>query len=311
MELFRKATNIDFLGQRRIAAVFSAVLIAASLLSLAIRGLNFGIDFTGGTLVEVGYVEPVELETVRSALRGSEFRDAIVQAYGTVREVLIRLPPEEERASAEISDRIVEILRAAGHDMEVRRVDFVGPQVGKELAIDGGLAMLYAIIGILIYVTLRFEWRLSLGAILALLHDPILIFGFFSFTQMTFDLTVLAAVLAVIGYSINDTIVVFDRARENFRRMRVGAPVEIFNASVNQTLSRTIMTSVATLLVVVAMFFLGGEVLRGFSTALIIGIVIGTYSSIYIASAAALALGLTKKDLMPVPKEGAELDRRP
>jgi preprotein translocase subunit SecF len=311
MEFFHKTTNIDFLGQRRIAAVLSAVLIAASLLSLAARGLNFGIDFTGGTLVEVGYAEPVELETVRSALRGSEFRDAIVQAYGTVREVLIRLPPEEERASAEISDRIVEILRAAGHDMEVRRVDFVGPQVGKELAIDGGLAMLYAMIGILVYVALRFEWRLSLGAILALLHDPILIFGFFSFTQMTFDLTVLAAMLAVIGYSINDTIVVFDRARENFRRMRTGAPVEIFNASINQTLSRTIMTSVATLLVVITMFFLGGEVLRGFSAALIIGIVIGTYSSIYIASAAALALGLTKKDLMPVSKEGAELDRLP
>jgi preprotein translocase subunit SecF len=305
MEVFKKTTRIDFLGKRRYAYVFSAVLILISLGSLLTRGLNLGIDFTGGTLVEVGFSDVVELADVRSALAEAGFADATVQHFGTSKDVLVRLAPKEEVASAVISDQAYQAMQQVDSSAELRRVEFVGPQVGDELTEDGGLAMLYSIIGILIYVGLRFEYRLALGAVIALVHDVIVTIGVFTLFQIPFDLPVLAAVLAVIGYSLNDTIVVYDRIRENFRKVRKGTTLEISNISLNQTLSRTIFTSVTTLLVLFALFIFGGEIIHGFALALIVGVVIGTYSTIYVASSAALLLGLSRTDLLPVEKEGA------
>ena len=314
MEFFKKTTHIDFLSKRRYAFIFSATLILIALVSLVTRGLNLGIDFTGGTLVEVGFNQSVELANVRSALEQSGFKEATAQHFGTSKDVLVRLAPIADMKSAEISDKAYKAMQQVDPTAELRRVEFVGPQVGDELTEDGGLAILYSIIGILIYVSLRFEYRLSLGSVIALIHDVTITIGFFSLFQIPFDLPVLAAVLAVIGYSLNDTIVVYDRIRENFRLMRKGSPIEITNVSLNQTLSRTLFTSLTTLMVLVALFVFGGEIIHGFATALIIGIVIGTYSSIYVASTAALMLGLSKADLMPVEKEGdgAEaVDNRP
>ncbi len=312
MEIFNRATHIDFMGQRRITIAASALIILICLGSLAIRGLNFGIDFTGGTLIEIGFPEAADLSAVRGALKSGGYNDAVVQNFGTARDVLVRLAPREGVSDAELSNRVLSVLRkATGDALELRRVEFVGPQVGRELAEDGGLAMLIAMIGIMVYVWLRFEWRFAVGAIVATVHDVIFTVGFFSLTGFEFDLTVLAAVLAVIGYSLNDTIVVFDRIRDNFRRMRKGEPEQIINASVNQTLSRTIMTSLATLVVVVALLALGGELIFGFSVALLVGVIVGTYSSIYIASLSALLLGVSKADLMPVKKDDSELDAMP
>ena len=305
-------TRIDFMGRRRLALALSGVLLLVSLASLTVRGLQFGIDFTGGVLVEVGYPKPVELAAVRKALAAEPaFRDVVVQHFGTSRDVLIRLAPQEGRSNAEVSTRVLEVLRRVEPEVELRRVEFVGPQVGRALAEKGALAMLFALIGILVYVTLRFEWRFALGSVAALVHDVLITLGFFSVFAIEFDLSVLAAVLAVIGYSLNDTIVVYDRIRENFRRVRKGTPVEVVNASINQTLSRTLMTSLTTLLVLAALLALGGEIIRGFAIALIVGVVVGTYSSIYVASAAALALGVSRKDLV-APKaertgDGAQL----
>jgi preprotein translocase subunit SecF len=312
MEFFNKKTNIDFMGKRKLAIVLSLVLIAVSLGSLLVRGLNFGIDFTGGTLIEVGYPDPAGLGTLREVLREAGYGDAQVQHFGTSRDVLIRVAPRADRASAQISEEILAALKNADAAVEMRRVEFVGPQVGEELTEQGGLAMLYALIGILIYVSLRFEYRFSLGAVAALVHDVTITLGIFSLAQIEFDLTVLAALLAVIGYSLNDTIVVFDRVRENFRKIRKGSSEQVMNTSVNETLSRTIMTGVTTLLVLVALFVLGGEIIHAFALALIIGIFVGTYSSIYVAGALALVLGVSKVDLMPVQKEGAgEVDKGP
>ena len=314
MELFKTNTHIQFLGQRqgRIAAAISIGVILIAFLSIFTRGFNFGIDFTGGTLVEVGYEEDVGLERVRAALEKEGYGGATVQHFGTLRDVLIRVPPSEDTSSAELSNRVFRALseEAAGK-VELRRVEFVGPQVGDELAEQGGLAVLYALIGILIYVALRFEWRFAVGAVVALIHDVVVTVGLFSLLQIEFDLPVLAAVLAVIGYSLNDTIVVFDRIRENFRKVRKGSPVDIINGALNQTLSRTIVTSGTTLLVVLALFFLGGEIIHGFALVLLVGIIVGTYSSIYVASSAVMALGVSKEDLMPVKKEGAEVDNLP
>jgi preprotein translocase subunit SecF len=313
MELFKPDSRIDFMGARKVAITLSAVLVLASLVSLFTKGLNFGIDFTGGTLVEVGYPQAVELDQVRSALAKAGFSEAVVQYYGTSRDVLIRVAPRKDVTQARLSGQIMSALRAGagGASVEHRRTEFVGPQVGQELAEKGGLAMLYALIGILIYVSLRFELRFSVGSVIALVHDVTITLGVFSFWQIEFNLTVLAAVLAVIGYSLNDTIVVFDRIRENFRRMRKGSSMEIMNVSINQTLSRTVMTSGFTLLVVIALFFLGGETVHGFSLALLLGIIVGTYSSIYVASAAALMMGVSRADLVTAKKEGAEVDSRP
>ena len=309
-DLFSRLPTIDFLGRRRAALYVSAALLAISVLSLAIRGLDFGIDFTGGTLIEVGYPDPVQLEPIRDSLGDAGFDEAAVQHFGTVRDVLVRLAPREELSRAELSSQVLRVLQAR-EGVELRRVEFVGPQVGDELTEDGGLAMLIALFGILVYVWLRFEYRFALGAIAALVHDVLITLGFFSVLGLEFDLTVLAAVLAVIGYSLNDTIVVFDRVRENFRRVRRGSTEAVMNRSLNQTLSRTLMTSLTTLLVLVALFTLGGELIRGFSVALIVGVVIGTYSSIYVASVSALALGVSRTDLLPVRKEGADESARP
>lgn len=304
MQIFRDS-HFDFLGQRKLAVVVSIVLFVVSIGALVTRGLNFGIDFTGGTLVELAYSKPADLTEVRSTLVANGYSDAVVQHIGTAREILVRVPPREGMTSASLSNQVHEALQqAAGEMLELRRVEFVGPQVGKELLESGGLAILYALIGILIYVALRFEYRLGVGAIIALIHDPVLILGLFALFQWNFDLTVLAAMLAVIGYSLNDTIVIYDRIRENFRKMRKATPVEVVNTSINQTLSRTILTSGTTLLVVLALVLLGGEMIRGFAIAFLIGIVIGTYSSVYVASTAALALGISKENLMPVKKEG-------
>ena len=317
MELIRQGLDLDFMSRRRFAVMFSAVMLVVSILSLAVRGLEFGIDFTGGTLVEVGYPAAVELEPVRATLDRAGFEGAVVQHFGTARDVLVRLAPRDDMGRAELSNRALDALRARDPAVDLRRVEFVGPQVGEELTEQGGLAMLIALGAIFLYVMFRFEWKFSAGAVAALFHDVLITLGLFSIIGLGFDLTVLAAILAVIGYSLNDTIVVFDRIRENFRRMRRGTSESIINRSLNQTLSRTLMTSLTTLLVLVALFFLGGELIHGFATTLIIGVVIGTYSSIYVASTLTLWLGVQKADLMPVQKEGAEesnargLERRP
>ncbi|MEQ8288738.1 MAG: protein translocase subunit SecF [Gammaproteobacteria bacterium] len=300
--------NIDFMGKRRITAMISGVLLVASILSLSLQGLNLGIDFTGGTIVEIGYQQAADLDQVRQQLLQSEFSDAVVQYFGTANDILIRIPPLEGMNSADVSNKVLSML---GDGVEMRRVEFVGPQVGEELKNDGGLAMLYALVGIFIYVALRFQRRFSMGAIAALVHDVVITIGLFSIFKFNFDLAVLAAILAVIGYSLNDTIVVFDRVRENFHKLRETPPVEVFNISLNETLSRTIVTGLTTLLVLIALLIFGGETIKGFSIALISGIVVGTYSSIYVASPVTLALGVSKEDLMPVKKEGAELDDLP
>ena len=306
MKLFNKATDFDFMKQRKVATIFSAVLLICSVISLSVRGLNFGLDFSGGTLIELGYADSIELGVVRSALEAGGMDGAVVQHFGTSQDVLIRIAPKEGQNNADLSTQVVELLKSTSTSkIDLRRVEFVGPQVGEELAEEGGLAVLYALICIFIYVFFRFEWRFALGSVAALFHDVLITLGIFSVLQLDFDLTVLAACLAVIGYSLNDTIVVFDRIRENFRKIRKGTAVEITNASLNQTLTRTIMTSFTTLLVLTALFIVGGEIIHGFATALIIGIVVGTYSSIYIASSMAIMLGVSKQDMMPVKKEGA------
>ena len=305
-------THIDFMGKRRLAFMISGALLLISLISLATQGLKFGIDFTGGTLLEVGYEQPADLGVIRDTLAKGGFGDAVVQYFGSDKDVLIRLAPNESVEAAKLSDKAFAALGAAAKGkVELRRVEFVGPQVGDELTEDGGLAMLYALIGILIYVALRFEYRFAFGSVIALIHDVLITLGVFSLFQIEFDLPVLAAILAVIGYSLNDTIVVFDRVRENFRRIRKGDPEKIIDISLNETLSRTIITSGTTLLVVIALFLLGGEIIHGFALALMIGIIVGTYSSIYIASSSVLEMGISKADLMPVQKEGAEVDDTP
>jgi len=302
--------HFDFMSMRKPALIFSAVMMLVACVSLATRQLNLGIDFTGGSIIEVGYSAAVELEPIRQSLEAGGFADAIVQHFGSASEVLIRLVPQEGKDRAELSSEIIAILeRTSDSPIDVRRVDFVGPQVGEELTEDGGLAVFYALIAILIYVAFRFEYRFSLGAVAALVHDVLITLGVFSVLQLDFDLTVLAAILAVIGYSLNDTIVVFDRIRENLRKLRKAKPLDVVNGSVNQTLSRTLITSGTTLLVLFALFFLGGEVIHAFSTALIVGIVIGTYSSIYVASTIALMLGISRSDLLLPEKEGEDMAR--
>jgi preprotein translocase subunit SecF len=303
--------NIDFMGRRIAAFALSGLLILVSVGAFAVRGLNFGIDFTGGTLLEVGYQQTVDLGKVRKTLNDSGFTGAIVQNFGTTKDVLIRIAPRDGEDQQKLSNQVLQALRQSGQQVDLRRVEFIGPQVGGELAEQGGIAMLAALFGILVYVYLRFEYRFAIGSIIATIHDVIITVGVFSVFHLEFNLTVLAAVLAVIGYSLNDTIVVYDRIRENFRKMRKGSPMEVINVSVNQTLSRTIMTSMTTLLVCIALFVFGGEIIHNFSLALIIGIVVGTYSSIYIASSLALLLGVSRADLMPVKKEGEGLDSRP
>ncbi len=335
MYFLKREPRIDFLGRRGLAGIVSAVLIVIGIVSLGVRGLAFGIDFTGGTLVEVAYEESVEASSVRDLIANAGFESALVQYFGTSKDILVRLPASAIENAAQVSSRIMVALRspyketlvtAASGDLQqclsdngtsgrcavqMRRVEFVGPQVGEELTEKGGLAMLYALLGILIYVSWRFEWRFAIGAVAALVHDVLITVGVFSVLGLEFSLPVLAAILAIIGYSLNDTIVVFDRVRENFRKMRRGTPTEIMNTSVNQTLSRTILTSLTTLLVVLTLLIIGGEVINGFATALLVGVLIGTYSSIFIANPTVLVLGISREDMLPVKKEGAEADTLP
>jgi len=311
MQIFTE-TKIDFMAKRNIAMAFSITLIVVALGSFFTRGLNLGLDFTGGTLIELGYKKSVELEPIRKVLEDNHYDKFVVQHFGTSKDVLIRLAPVKEDAKSKekggetdsASDHVINLIKGVSDsDVDLRRREFVGPQVGDELKEDGGLAVLFALICIFVYVFLRFEWRFAVGSVVALFHDVIITVGVFSLLGLEFDLTVLAACLAVIGYSLNDTIVVFDRIRENFRKMRKGTSVEVVNKSLNDTLSRTLMTSFTTLLVLIALFVMGGDLIHGFATALIVGIVIGTYSSIYVASAAAIALGVSKQDLMQQAKE--------
>lgn len=328
MQILNKKTHIDFLSLRKFTLALSVALVVISITALAVRSLNYGIDFTGGTLVEVGYSQSVEIDSVRASLFSAGYEDAVVQHFGTSKDVMIRLPSVERSNASGLSEDIMRTLRAqrgevlvgvlegqnkvqqcvsdgqtAACAIQMRRVEFVGPQVGDELANQGSLAMLYALIGILIYVAFRFKWQFSIGSVIALLHDVIITLGAFAVFQFDFSLSVLAAVLAVIGYSLNDTIVVFDRIRENFRKMRKGDRFDVVNAAINDTLPRTILTSMTTLLVVLTLLLFGGEVLRGFSIALLIGVVVGTYSSIFVASPSVLALGIQREDLLEAEKK--------
>jgi len=308
MRLLPRKLALDFMGRARHAMVLSGSLLVLSIGSLLFQGLNLGVDFEGGTLIEVGYPAPVELDEIRGQLEAAGFDRAVVQHFGSAQDVLVRIKPDD-RPQSELSNQVLETLRGESQELQLRRVEYVGPQVGEELRDDGGLAMLYALGLILIYVALRFEYRFSFGAVIALIHDVILTIGFFSLTRIEFDLTVLAAILAVIGYSLNDTIVVFDRIRENFRALRRQPSIEVLNVSINQTLSRTLMTSLTTLLVLFALFFFGGEVIHAFSIALIVGVIIGTYSSIYVAGSSLLVLGVSGQDLDTTPTE--DVDARP
>jgi preprotein translocase subunit SecF len=311
MEFFRRKTHYPFMATRRGWYVVSAVLILGSLVALGLRGINFGVDFTGGVVLELNFPEPADLQKIRGSLDEAGFGGAAVQSFGTPRDVLVRLMPREGMDTNALGRDVLSAIQAVNPGVELRRTEVVGGQVGAELAEKGALAVLFTFVLILIYVALRFQWKLGVGAIFAALHDPIVILGLFAVTQLTFDLPALAAILAVIGYSLNDTVVVFDRIRERFLSMRKGTSDEVIDVAVNETLSRTIMTSATTMLTVLALLFFGGEILRSFSTALAIGIVVGTYSSIYVASALALDLKLAARDLLPVQKEKDAVDELP
>lgn len=305
-------TNINFMGHRKLAMIISTVLIIASIASIATRGLNYGLDFTGGTLIQVSYQSAPELETVRGALVDAGLGSPVVQTFGDDTEILIRIRSEDASAEAEFATAVMTALESTSDAPIVKqREEYVGPQVGDELTNKGGVAMLFALICILIYIIMRFQWKFSIGAVLALIHDVIIIVGFFSITQVEFDLTVLAALLAVIGYSLNDTIVVYDRIRENFRTLRKVDSMSVFNISINQMLARTIMTSLTTLLVLLSLLFLGGEIIHSFAEALIVGVIIGTYSSIYIAATTLLFLDVNKFDLIEEKKADPALDAMP
>ena len=305
---------VDFMRWSKVAFVFSLLMIAGSIGTIATKGLNWGLDFTGGTLIEVSFKEPANLPLIRESLEKAGFGDAVVQNFGTARDVMVRLQPRDDVKGEVLGNQIIDALKqGTAQSVEMRRIEFVGPNVGDELAEAGGMAILIALLCILLYVSLRFEWRLAAGAVMSLAHDIIITVGIFSLLQVEVDLTIVAALLTVVGYSLNDTIVVFDRIRENFRKMRKESPAEIMNHSISQTLSRTLITSGTTLFVVIALFVLGGSMIHGFALALLIGITIGTYSSIYVASALALKLGITREHLMPTPveKEGEEFDAMP
>jgi preprotein translocase subunit SecF len=295
---------INFMNKRKLAMVFSLILIVISIGSLATKGLNLGIDFTGGYLIEAGYQDDVDLDQVRAALADAEFTDAQVQNFGSSKDIIVRIAPREEINKATIGDNVLSVLKTTSEqEVNMRRVEFVGPQIGDELRDDGGIALLVALGGILIYISLRFQLKSAVGAILALVHDVVITIGIFSLLQMEFDLSVLASILAVIGYSLNDTVVVLDRIRETFRNVRKTSSEDILNLSINQTLSRTLVTSLTTLIVLLALFFFGGEIIHGFAFALIVGVIIGTYSSIYIASSTLMAMKINKQDFLVTAKE--------
>jgi len=301
--------KFKFMSYRKLAQVFSGVLILASIASLSLQGLNLGLDFTGGTLVEILYEDAADLKEIRNTLESNNYNGAQVVNFGSDRDVLVRLP---QANTSDLGDQVVALLQEnSGENLELKRIEYVGPQVGEELREQGGLGLLIAILGVMIYVAIQFQFKFSLGAVIALIHDIVITLGLFSLLQLDFDLTVLAALLAVIGYSLNDTIVVSDRIRENFRMVRRTSPEEVINLSLNQTLGRTVMTSLTTLLVLLSLFIFGGDIIHGFATALIFGVIIGTYSSIFVAASSLLALKVTKEDLIvPVP-ENADTDGMP
>ncbi|MDP4653781.1 MAG: protein translocase subunit SecF [Porticoccaceae bacterium] len=297
----------NFMGLRKFALALSILMLVASVVSLSTKGIVFGLDFSGGTQIEVGYEKPADVSVLRQQLVSAGFESPVVVHFGAETDVLIRLQGEPDQTLAE---RVYSVLQSNGDKIELRRVDFVGPQIGEELREDGGLGMLAALAVVMLYVAVRFQFKFALGAVLALVHDVIITMGFFSIFALEFDLTVLAAVLAVVGYSLNDTIIVFDRIRENFRKIRKADPVDVINESMSQTLWRTINTSFTTMLVLLALFFLGGELIHNFSVALIVGIGVGTYSSIYVASTLLLALNIQREDILE-PVEGELVDDLP
>jgi len=297
----------NFMGLRKVAAIFSALLLIGSVASLSINGLKLGLDFSGGTQIEVGYEQPADVSVIRRQLEGAGFESPVVVHYGAETDVLIRLQGKPEQG---LSEKVYDVLQNGSEAVELRRVDFVGPQIGEELREDGGLGMLTALAVVMLYVAIRFQLKFAIGAVLALAHDVIITLGFFSIARLEFDLTVLAAILAVVGYSLNDTIVVSDRIRENFRKIRKATSVEVINESLSQTLWRTINTSLTTMLVLLALFFIGGELIHNFSVALMVGVGIGTYSSIYVAATVMLALNVDREDLLE-PVEGELVDDLP
>jgi len=316
MRFLKQKTNIDFMRVGNAAVALSVALIVGSIVVIFVRGLNFGLDFTGGTLIEVSYPDAPRVSDVRANLANAGLEDAVVQTFGAANEIVVRIPPRDtEGSDAELSTEVLQALQEGVEgEVAMRRVEFVGPQVGEDLTEQGILAVVYALIGIFIYVMFRFQWRFSVGAVAATIHDVIITMGLIALFQIEFDLTVVAALLATIGYSLNDTIVLFDRIRENFPRMRKSLPKEVINTSVNQVLARTIMMSITTLLVLMALFVFGGQIIHAFAYTLIVGVIVGTYSSIYVASTGLLYLGVSKYDLLQVEKEGAgepEVDARP
>ncbi len=295
--------QIDFMGKRKIATFFSLVLLIASLTSLAVNGLKFGLDFTGGTLIEVEYEQTPPLSEIRSLLEGAQYKNVVVQTFGKPNDVLIRMQSDKPGLGEEV---LTSLKSGSESEVILRRTEYVGPQVGDELRERGGLGMLFALLVVMAYVAVRFQYKFSVGAVFALMHDVVIVLGFFSLFQFDFDLTVLGAVLAVIGYSLNDTIVVSDRIRENFRIVRIDSSVDIINQSLNETLGRTLMTSLTTMLVLLALYIFGGSSLEGFSLALLVGVVIGTYSSVYVAGTMLLALGISREDMIAPVKPEAE-----
>ncbi len=308
MELFRFERDIPFMKWRRAGAIASIVTFILAIFFISTKGLNLGVDFTGGTVLEVGYTQTADLEKIRGVLIGLEMRDASVQNFGTSREVLIRLPIKPEFSSAQLSEIVLDALREADSSVEMRRVEFVGPQVGQELLENGALALLFVSLGIVAYLAIRFEWKFGIAGIVANLHDVIIILGFFSFFQWEFSLTVLAAVLAILGYSVNESVVIFDRIRENFRKLRKSSVTQVIDSAITQTMSRTIITHGSTQMVVIAMLLFGGEVLYYFSLALTIGILFGIYSSIMVGSSIIVLLGVKREDLVKLEKKPLEND---
>jgi preprotein translocase subunit SecF len=309
--LFPYNAKFDFFGKRKYAYIISALLLIAAIASLSTRGINLGLDFTGGVVLEVGYAKAADLDAIRDDLKQNKLKEAVVQYFGSSETVMIRLPPAKGQNQNQLADQVLSVLKKQDDSATMRRVEFVGPAVGKELFNSGGLAMIVVLSGLLIFVSLRYQLKMATGAVLTLSHDLIMVFGFISFTGIEFNLTVLAAYLALAGYSINDMIVVFDRMRENFRKIRKGSEIEIMNASVNQTMSRTVITATTTFLSVLALYVFGGEALRGFSETLLVGIVLGTFSSIYVASSLSLDLGLKRKDLLKLTDKEKLVDTAP
>ncbi|MGC8697600.1 MAG: protein translocase subunit SecF [Halothiobacillus sp.] len=311
LNLFPYDAKVDFFGKRYYAYALSLVFLIVSIVSLSTRGINMGLDFTGGVVIEVGYTKAADLEAIRAVLKKNEFPEAVVQYFGSSESVMIRLPPAKTGNQNQLADHVLSLLRTEDAGVTMRRVEYVGPAVGKELFNSGGLAMLVVLAGLLIFVSLRYQLKMATGAVITLSHDLIMVFGFISLTGIEFNLTVLAAYLALAGYSINDMIVVFDRMRENFRKIRKGSEIEIMNISVNQTMSRTVITALTTFLSVLALYVFGGETLHGFSLVLLVGIVLGTFSSIYVAASLSLDLGLKRRDLLKITDKEKLVDHAP